>query len=169
MDPPTDEFRPVRAENLVQGSDQPGCDPGRSAVMITAHVPAVRVPPDHTGCRVAAAVTARGGVEDRGDPDAAPSARRPAAAVPRPTEAELGGPGPARRPARRDTEGTPRRPASGDPGHGAALAPRHRPPPVGRQIHARQDRPASDPAEHPDPDPAAGPREPRVGVPPDPW
>ena len=48
--------------------------------MITAHVPAVRVPPDHTGCRVAAAVTARGGVEDHGDPDAAPSARRPAAA-----------------------------------------------------------------------------------------
>ena len=45
----------------------------------------------------------------------------------------------------------------------------HRPPPLGRQIHARQDRPASDPAEHPDPDPAAGPREPRVGVPPDPW
>jgi putative transposase len=29
--------------------------------MIIAHVPAVRVPPDHTGCRVAAAVTVRGG------------------------------------------------------------------------------------------------------------
>jgi len=91
------------------------CDPGRSAVMITAHVPCGSCSSDHTGCRVAAAVTARAGVEDRGDPDAAPSARRPAAAVPRPTEAELGGPGPARRPARRDTEGTPRRPASGDP------------------------------------------------------
>ncbi len=41
----------MRAENLVHGSDQQGCDPGRPAVMITAHVPAVRVPPDH---RVAA-------------------------------------------------------------------------------------------------------------------
>jgi hypothetical protein len=46
----------VRAENLVHGSDQHGCSPGRSSVMITGHVPAVRVPPDHPGCRVAAAV-----------------------------------------------------------------------------------------------------------------
>ena len=31
--------------------------------------------------------------------------------------------------------------AAGYPGHDRALAPRHRPPPPGRQIHARQDRP----------------------------
>ena len=37
----------VRAENLVHGSDQQGCSPGRPAVMITDHVPAVRVSPDH--------------------------------------------------------------------------------------------------------------------------
>jgi hypothetical protein len=48
----------VRAENLVHGSDQQGCDPRRSAVMITDHVPAVRVPPDHMGHRVAPAVPA---------------------------------------------------------------------------------------------------------------
>jgi hypothetical protein len=48
----------VRAENLVHGSDQQGCSPGRSAVRITDHVPAVPVPPDHAGRRVAAAVAA---------------------------------------------------------------------------------------------------------------
>jgi hypothetical protein len=47
---------PVRAENLVHGSDQHGCSPGRPTVMITDHVPAVRIPPDHKGCPVAAAV-----------------------------------------------------------------------------------------------------------------
>ena len=49
---------PVRAENLVHGSDQQGCFPGRPAVMINGHVPGVRVPHDHAGCSVAAAVTA---------------------------------------------------------------------------------------------------------------
>ena len=69
---------------------------------------------------------------------------------PRPPEAGLGGPGPARGPARRDTESTaPGTAAAGYPGHDRALAPRHRPPPLGRQVHARQDRPASDPPEHP--------------------
>jgi hypothetical protein len=33
----------VRAENLVHGSDQHGCSSGRPAVMISDHVPAVRV------------------------------------------------------------------------------------------------------------------------------
>ena len=37
----------VRAENLIHGSDQQGCSPGRPTMMITDHVPAVRVPPDH--------------------------------------------------------------------------------------------------------------------------
>ena len=33
----------------------------------------------------------------------------------------------------------------------------------------RQDRPADDPPEHQDPGPPAGPREPRMGIPQDPW
>jgi len=45
----------VRAENLVHGSDQQSCSPCRLAVMITGHVPAVHVPPDHAASRVAAA------------------------------------------------------------------------------------------------------------------
>src|SRR6266516_4488645 len=48
--------------------------------------------------------------------------------------------------------------AAGYPGHDRVLAPRHRPPPLGRQVRARQDGPARDPAEHQDPDPPAGPR-----------
>src|ERR1017187_2639783 len=48
----------VRAEILVPGRDQQGCSPGRPAVMITDHVPAVRVPPDHAGHSVAPAVPA---------------------------------------------------------------------------------------------------------------
>src|SRR6266702_4101263 len=52
--------------------------------------------------------------------------------------------------------------AAGHPGHHAALAPGHRPPPLGRQVHARQGRPAGDPPEHQGPGPPAGPREPRV-------
>jgi hypothetical protein len=54
----------VGAENPVHGSGQEGCDLGRSAVMITAHVSAVRVPSGHAGRRVAAAVAARGGVKE---------------------------------------------------------------------------------------------------------
>jgi hypothetical protein len=33
--------------------------------------------------------------------------------------------------------------AAGHPGHDPALAPRHRPPPLGRQVHARKERPLS--------------------------
>ena len=118
---------------------------------------------------MAAAVPARGGVEDRRDLDPAPPARRPAAAAAAPPEPGLGGPGTARDPARRDTESAaPRAAAAGHPGHDPALAPRHRPPPLGRQIQARQDRPASHPPEHQGPGPPAGPREPRLGVPQDP-
>jgi len=56
---------PVRAENPVHGSDQESCASRRPAVMITVHVPAVRLPPDHAdglmagGCR---------GVSRRGRP-----------------------------------------------------------------------------------------------------
>jgi hypothetical protein len=48
-------------------------------------------------------------MEDRRDLDPAPPARRPAAAAAAPPEAELGGPGPARGPARRDTQSPPPR------------------------------------------------------------
>ena len=47
---------PRLLDNLVHGSDQQGCPPSRPAVMITDHVPAVRLPPDHVGRRVAASV-----------------------------------------------------------------------------------------------------------------
>ena len=69
----------------------------------------------------------------------------------------------------RDTESAaPGAGAAGYPGHDRALAPRHRPPPLGRQVHARPDGPAVDPPEHPGPGPPAGPREPRMGIPQDP-
>jgi hypothetical protein len=48
----------VRAENSVHGSDQQSCVPSRPAVMITDHVPAVYLPPDHAGGFVAAPVPA---------------------------------------------------------------------------------------------------------------
>src|SRR5207237_3229869 len=56
---------PVRAENLVRGSDQQGCLPGHLAVRIAGHVPAVRLPRDHERGLMAAAVPARGDLEDR--------------------------------------------------------------------------------------------------------
>src|SRR5206468_761635 len=59
---------PVRAENRIHGSDQHSCSPGGRPVMITDHVPAVLLPPDHADRRVAAAVPAGGCVEDRRDP-----------------------------------------------------------------------------------------------------
>src|ERR1017187_4328121 len=93
-------------------------------VMITDHVPAVRVPSGHAASRVAAAVPARGDVENHRDLDPAPPARGPAAAAAAPPEAELGGPGPARGTARRDTQSPPPRiAAAGHPGHDPALAP----------------------------------------------
>src|ERR1035437_10798891 len=111
--------------------------------MITGHVPAVRVPPGYATSRVAAAVPASGDVEDRRNLDPAPPAHRPAAAAAAPPEADLGGPGPARGPAGRDTERPPPGAAAcGHPGHHRALAPRHRAAPPGGAVHARQDRPA---------------------------
>src|ERR1017187_6694539 len=99
-------------------------------------------------------------MEDRRDLDLAPPARGPAAAAAAPPEAELGGPGTARDPAQRDTQNAPPgAAAAGHRRHDAALAPRHRPAPLGRQIHARQDRPAGDPPKHQSPGPPAGPGE----------
>jgi hypothetical protein len=51
-------FNGVRDENLIRGCDQQRCSPSRPAVMITAHVPAVRLPPDHADDVMAAAVPA---------------------------------------------------------------------------------------------------------------
>ena len=114
-------------------------------------------------------LSARGGVEDRRDFASAPPSHRPAASSGAPPEAELGGPGPARDPVRRDTESaSPGAAAAGHPGHDPALAPRHRRAPLGGAVHARQVRPTGDPPEHPGSGPAAGLGEPRVGVPQDP-
>ena len=55
----------VRAENLVRGCDQRSCPPSRPAMMITAHVPAVHVPPDHADGLMAAVVQVSGSLEDR--------------------------------------------------------------------------------------------------------
>jgi hypothetical protein len=103
-------------------------------------------------------------MEDRRDLDPASPACRTATAAAAPPEAGLGGPGTSRDPARRDTERPPARAAAaGHPGHHLALAPRYRRPPLGRQVHARQDRPAGHPPDHHGPGPPAGPREPRRG------
>ena len=81
-------------------------------------------------------------MEDRRDLDPAPPARRPAATAAAPPEAELGRPGTPGDSAQRDTESPPPRDAAaGYPGHDPALASRHHPPPLGRQVHPRQDRP----------------------------
>src|SRR5260370_40950922 len=105
-------------------------------------------------------------MEDRRDLDPAPPTRRPATAAAAPPEPGLGGPGTARDPARRDTESAaPGAAAAGHPGHGLALAPRYRPPPLGRQVQARQDRPASHPPDHQGPGAPAGPGEKRRGPP----
>ena len=54
------------------------------------------------------------------------------------------------------------------PDTGPALAPRHRPRPLGGAVHARKDRPAGDPPEHQGPGPPASRGEPRMGIPQDP-
>ena len=50
--------RIVRAENVIRGCDQQRCPPCRPAVMITGHVPAVRLPPAHADDLMVAAVPA---------------------------------------------------------------------------------------------------------------
>jgi putative transposase len=87
---------------------------------------------------------------------------------PRRPKLTWGGSGPAGDPARRDTESASSGAAvAGHLGHDPTLAPRHRPPPLGRPVHVRQARPPGDPPEHQGPGPPAGPREPQLGVPPD--
>jgi hypothetical protein len=50
--------RPVRAGNPVHGCDQQSCPASRPAVMITNHVPAVRLLLDRAGVLMASAVPA---------------------------------------------------------------------------------------------------------------
>src|ERR1022692_3557631 len=109
----------VRAENPVHGSDQQSCSSGCPAVMITDHVPALRLPSDHAGGLLVAAVPASGDVEDRRDLDLAPPARGPAATSAAPPELELGGPGSARDSAQSDTQSAP-------PGGSGSWSPRTR-------------------------------------------
>ena len=58
LEPHKDQWAHARAENLIRGCDQQRCSPCRPAVMITGHVPAVRLPPDHADDLMAAAVPA---------------------------------------------------------------------------------------------------------------
>ena len=103
---------------------------------------------------------------DRRDLDPAPPARRRAPAAAAPPAPDLGGPGTARGPARRDTQSAaPGAAAAGHPGHGPALAPRHRPAPLGCQIQAGQHRPAHHPPELQGPGPPASQGQPRMGIP----
>ena len=60
--------------------------------MITDHVPAVCLPLDHTCDLVAVAIPPLGRMEDRGDLDPAPPARRRSMAAAAPPEPEPGGP-----------------------------------------------------------------------------
>src|ERR1039458_6235068 len=70
------------------------------------------------------AVPARGGVENRRDLDPAPPGRGPAAAAAAPPDADLGGPGPARGPARCDTQRPP--PGAAAAGHPDTIVRWHR-------------------------------------------
>ena len=132
------------------------------------HVPAVRVPPDHATSRMAAAVRR----EERWKTAEILILRHQLAVLqrrqPRAPEAGLGGPGPAGGITQRDTES--RR-------HGIQLLVtpdtivRWQRDIVRRRwaaVHARQDRPAGHPPEYQGAGPAAGPGEPRMGLPPDP-
>ena len=137
---------PVRAENPVHGSDQQSCCPSRPTVMITDHVPAVHVLPD-TRAASWLRLSRREETWKTAEILTAPPAHGPAAPAGAPPEPDLGGPGTARGPGRRNTESPPpRTAAAGHPGHDRALAPRHRRPPLGRPIHARRiGRPATRP------------------------
>src|SRR5215813_6295407 len=101
---------------------------------------------------------------DRRDLDPAPPAGCPATAATGPPAPDLGGPGTARGLAQCDTEsaaaGTA---AAGYPGHDSALAPRHRPAPLVRQIQARQNWPPSHPPEHQGPGPPVARENPEWG------
>ena len=134
----------VRAENPIRGCKQQSCGAGGPAVIITDHVPAVCLPADHANDHVAAAVPARGNVEDRRDFASAPPGHRPAAPPGVPSQAETGRTGPCSRPCpASDRDRRQRLRLLITPGHDRALPPRHPPAALGGAVHARQARPAA--------------------------
>src|ERR1700758_1413760 len=112
--------------------------------MIASRVPAFRVPSRRPDTCVAEAVQASADVERRRDPSAAPPAGGPAAADGGAAEAEVDRPGAVRRAADAHTALMPWRAALvHHPRHDTALAPRYRPPPLGRQVKTEEARAAT--------------------------
>ena len=134
----------MRAENRIQGSDQQSCSPGASPVMITVHVPAVRV---LLITRLAAWL--RLSRREEAWKTAEILILRHQLAVlqrrqPRRPKLNWADRALLAATARRDTQSPPPgAAAAGHPGHDPALAPRHRPAPLGGAVYAWQDRPAT--------------------------
>ena len=146
----------------------PTCSKASRSSIIASRVPALRVPSHRPDTRVAAAVQASVGVEGRRDPSAAPPAGGPTAADGGAAEADADRPGAVRRTAHAHPALTPRRAALvHHPRHDPALAPRYRPPPLGRQIQTEQARAATGPPPHRPPGVAHGSRQRALGVPAD--
>ena len=148
----------MRAENPIHGSDQQSCPPDAPAVMINHHVPEVRLPVDHAGRAGWLRLSRR---EKTWKTAEILILRHHLAILQRrqPRRPKLNWADPALLAAlaQRDTQSAPpQTAAAGHPGHDPALAPRHHPPPLGRQVRARQEWPTGDPAEHPGLDPPAG-------------
>ena len=138
--------------------------------MIASRVPALRVPSRRSDTQMAAAVQASADVEGRRDPSAAPPAGGPAAADGGAAEADVDRPGVVRRAADAHPALMPRRAARvHHPRHDPALAPRYRPPPLGRQVQTEEARAATDPPAHRPPGAAYGGRQRALGVPADRW
>jgi hypothetical protein len=117
--------------------------------MITSRVPAFRIPSRRPDTCVAEAVRAPADVERRRDPSAAPPAGGPTAADGGAAEADVDRPGAVRRTAHTHPALTPRRAALlHHPRHDPALAPRYRPPSLGRQIQTEEARATTDPPPH---------------------
>ena len=148
----------------------PTCSKASGSSMIASRVLALRVPSRRSDTHMAAAVQASAGVEGRRDPSAAPPAGGPAAADGGAAEADRDRPGAVRRPAHAHPALTPRRAALvHHPRHDPALAPRYRPPPLGRQIQTEEARAATDPPPRRPPGAAYGGRQRALGVPADRW
>ena len=142
----------------------PTCSKASRSSMIASRVPALRVSSHRPDTRVAAAVQASVVVEGRRDPSAAPPAGGPAAADGGAAEADVDRPGAVHRAAHTHPALTPRRAALvHHPRHDPALAPRYRPPPLGRQIQTEQARAATGPPPHRPPGVAHGGRQRALG------
>ena len=143
----------------------PTCSKASRWSMIATRVPALRVPSRRPDTRVAAAVQASAGVEGRRDPSAAPPAGGPAATDGGTAEADVDRPGAVRRTAHAHPSLTPRRAALvHHPWHDPALAPRYRPPPLGRQIQTEEARATTDPPPRRPPGVAHGGRQRALGA-----